>query len=398
MLRVFVPAPPHTDRADHWVRYSADGRAIGRGRAVPSHWPADPVIEAVLAACHVRLIALALPPMPRERLCGAARYALEDQIATSIDESSVALAEPRNGTCVAAVASEALIRAVATQTRRIARILPESALAPQVDGWVWCASAAAGGFVRRADGSAFAVDASTDGALPSALAAALRAKGGPRTVHVAFSADAPQLAAWSRTTGVPFIGAPAWHWEQAPLAAFASAPDFLRETTQPPDGASRRSVLRGFRPALILAGAALAIHLAGMLVTWSWLNVENWRLSRAIVEEAAAAQLPDATTPQAAFAAIARRNAQLRHRALEAAPGDALPLLARAAPALGALPPQALRSARYASDTWTLDLGNVDPALVSRVTGRLTAAGVEALAVPASGGTRMRLSLAAVAR
>ena len=60
--------------------------------------------------------------------------------------------------------------------------------------------------------------------------------------------------------------------------------------------------------------------------------------------------------------------------------------------------PQALRSARYASDTWTLDLGNVDPALLSRVTGRLTAAGVEALAVPASGGTRMRLSLAAVAR
>ena len=398
MLRVFLPAPPHIDRADQWVRYSADGRAIGRGRDVPSHWPADPVIEAVLAACHVRLIALALPPMPRERLGGAARYALEDQIATSIDESSIALAEPRNGTCVAAVASEALIRAVATQTRRIARIVPESALAPQVDGWVWCASAGAGGFVRRADGSAFAVDASSDGALPGALAAALRAKGGPRTVHVAFSADAPQLAEWSRTSGVPFVGAPVWHWEQAPAAAFASAPDFLRGTTPPADGASRRSILRSFRPALILAGAALAIHLAGLLVTWSWLNVENWRVSRAIVDEAAAAQLPDATTPQAAFDAIARRNAQLRHRALQAAPGDALPLLARAAPALGALPQQTLRSARYASGAWTLDLGKVDPALLSRVTGRLTAAGVEALAVPAAGGTRMRLSLAAVAR
>jgi hypothetical protein len=398
MLRVFLPAPPRADRADRWVRYGADGRVIGRGQDVPSHWPADPAIEAVLAACHVRLIALGLPPMPRERLYGAARYALEDQIATSIDESSIALAEPRHGTCVAAVAAEALIRAVATQSRRIARILPESALAPQVDGWMWCASAAGGGFVRRADGSAFAVDASTDGALPGALAAALSAKGGPRMVHVAFSADAPQLAEWSRTSGVPFVGASVWHWEQAPLAAFASAPDFLRETTQPPDSASRRSVLRSFRPALILAGAALAIHLAGLLVTWSWLDVENWRLSRAIVDEAAAAQLSDATTPQAAFGAIAHRNAELRHRALQAAPADALPLLARAAPALGALPPQALRSARYASDTWMLDLGNVDPALLSRVTGRLTAAGVEALAVPASGGTRMRLSLAPVAR
>ena len=398
MLRVFLPAPPRADRADPWVRYSADGRAIDRGQDVPSRWPADPVTEAVLAACHVRLIALALPPMPRERLRGAARYALEDQIATSIDESAIAVTEPRHGTSVAAVASAALIGAISAQERRIARIVPESALAPQAEGWSWCASAAGGGFVRRADGSAFAVDAPTGGALPGALAAALRAKGAPRAVHVAFPADVPQLAEWSRTTGVPFVGAMAWQWEQAPLASFASAPDFLREATRPLAGATGRPALGSFRPALILIGAALAVHFAGLLVTWSWLDVENWRLSRAIVAEAAAAQLPDAATPQAAFDAIARRNAQLRHRAMQAAPADALPLLARAAPALRALPPLALRSARYASDAWTLDLGRVDPALLSRVTRGLNAAGVEALAVPAAGGTRMRLSLAPVAR
>jgi hypothetical protein len=402
MLRVFLPAAPRADRADRWVRFGADGRAIARGQDVPSHWPADPATEAVLAARHVRVVALALPPMPRERLPGAARYALEDQLATRIDESSIAVAEPRGGTCVAAVASEALIGAITAHERRIDRIVPESALAPQADGWVWCASAAGGGFVRREDGSAFAVDAQPDGTLPAGLAVALeqgvRAKGNPSVVHVAFAADGPQLAEWSRTTGVRFVGAPAWQWELATPATVAGAPDFLREAAQRVAGASRTSLLHGFRPALVLAGLALAIHLGGLLLSWTWLNVENWRLSRAIVDEAAAAQLRDAPTAQAAFAAIARQNAQLRHRTLQHAPADALPLLARAASALGALPPHALRSARYASDAWTLELAKVEPAVISRVTRSLTAAGIDALAAPAPGGIRVRLSLAPTAR
>ena len=156
MLRVFLSAPPRADRAEHWVRYDAQGRAISRGQSAPAQWPADPVVEVVVAAAQVRLIVLALPPMPRERLRGAVRYALDDQIATPLDESSIATAEPRNGACVVAVASEALIRAIAGLDRRIARIVPESALAPLANGWTWCLSNADDGFVRRADGSASA--------------------------------------------------------------------------------------------------------------------------------------------------------------------------------------------------------------------------------------------------
>ena len=90
MLRVFLPAPPRADRADRWVRYTGDGRIVDRGHDVPSRWPADSHTEAVLAAGQVRLVALELPPMPRERLRGAARYALEDRIASSVDEASIA--------------------------------------------------------------------------------------------------------------------------------------------------------------------------------------------------------------------------------------------------------------------------------------------------------------------
>lgn len=402
MLRVFLSAPPRADRAEHWVRYDAQGRAISRGQSAPAQWPADPVVEVVLAAAQVRLIVLALPPMPRERLRGAVRYALDDQIATPLDESSIATAEPRNGACVVAVASEALIRAIAGLDRRIARIVPESALAPLANGWTWCLSNADDGFVRRADGSAFAVQRiDADGSLPPELAAAVaqstRVQALPSHVHVAFRADASRLAAWSQASGVSFVAAPAWHWEQASTPAFATAPDFLRDARQAAADASSAFPLRRFRPALLLGGAAIALYVGGLVIESAWLDIENWRLSRSLVETAAAAQLPDATGAASAFHAIARQNAQLRHRALQSAPADALPLLARAAPALGALPSAALRSARYAGDAWTIELGNVDASTVARITRRLEDAGVDALTAATPGGTRLRLSLATTA-
>jgi len=403
MLRVFLPASPRTDRADRWIRVNADGRIVDRGQDVPSRWPADAAIEAVLAADQVRVIALVLPPIPKERLRGAVRYALEDRIATPPDESAIAIAEPRNGTCVVAVASAALIRETTAHQRRFLRMVPESALAPLADGWTWCASSAGDGFVRRHDGSAFAVQGIDDGgALPPELAAALaqarRANDAPASVHVAFAAEPSRLAQWTQASGVPFASAPVWQWEQASETAYASAPDFLRDASRAEAQAARASTWRPFRLALVLAALALAIHLGGLLVQWSWLGVERWRLAGALVDTAKAAQLPDAQTADAAAQAIARQYSAARHRASQSAPVDALPLLARAAPALSSLPAGALRSARYAGDAWTVDLVKLDAATLSRLERRLGDAGLDALAAPASGGTRMRLSLAATAR
>src|SRR5689334_6755242 len=127
MLRVFVDGAPSADRADPWVRYAADGHPIARGRDVPALRPADARVEVVLAADHARLTTLALPAMPRNRLHSAARYAVEDQLATSADESAIAVAAPRNGAVVAAIAAQTLIRAIAADDR-ITRIVPEAAL------------------------------------------------------------------------------------------------------------------------------------------------------------------------------------------------------------------------------------------------------------------------------
>src|SRR5579862_47103 len=404
MLRVFAAGFPNAERPLRWVRYSPDGRPIAHGQDVPSHLPADPNVEIMLAAHQARLVALALPPMPRGRLAGAARYALEDQIASAPGESCIALAKQANGTSIAAIASRALIRAIESHVPRASRIVPESALAPHAEGWTWCRSATGDGFVRRADGSAFVVtQAGATDELPmefrASLDAAKRTHDAPSRVHVAFSVDAAQLARWSQVSGIAFVPAPAWRWEDAPAAAFAGVPDFLSDADKLGDTtANREGIVRAFRPALLLCGLALALYVAGLGVQWSYLVFENWRLSRALVSEAAAAQLTDAATLAAAITAIARRNAEVRHHAMKTVSTDALPLLARAAPALDALPPGTLRSARYAGDAWTLELGKMDAPTLSRVTRSLAASGVETLSAPTQAGTRMRLALSPMAR
>src|SRR6185437_10580623 len=137
MLRVFLAAPPSADRAEPWVRYGSDRRAVARGRDIHARWPSDASVEVVVAAALTRVVALALPPMPRNRLPAAVRYALEDQMATSADDAAIAVTTAEDGV-IAAIATRESIEAIRTSVARVARIVPESALAPRSDGWTWC--------------------------------------------------------------------------------------------------------------------------------------------------------------------------------------------------------------------------------------------------------------------
>ena len=93
-------------------------------------------------------------------------------------------------------------------------------------------------------------------------------------------------------------------------------------------------------------------------------------------------------------AAIAKRHAEARHRAGLAAPSDALPLLARAAPALAALPAGVIKTASYADGHWTLDLAKSDDGAAARLAPQLANAGLTALTAANAAGTRIRVSLA----
>ena len=404
ILRVFLEGPPGHDLPATWVRVDDGGRVLERGRSTPAHWPATPQVEVVLAAEAVRLVALRLPPMPPARLRAAAAYAIEDQIATPIDEAAVATGPQRDdGSVLAAVASGATVAAIAAAVPRIARLLPESALAPRSDGWTWCASAAGGSFVRRNDGSTLVIgEPAASGALPAELAAALtqaqRAGQSPQRVHVAFTHDAAGLARWSQASGVTFVAAAPFRWDEAGPEACAQAPDLLAREEAAPASAAAGATLRAFRLPLAIAAVALALHVLALVVQWTWLSFDHWRTSRALVALAAQAGLPGAASASQAAQALARHHAGLLHRASRDAPADALPLLARAAPLVATIAPGALKSATYADGAWTLEFGATPAAALAGITRSLSAAGVDALVAPVATGTRMRLTLDPVAR
>jgi hypothetical protein len=391
-LRILLPDAPRADRADAWALFAADGRAVRQGRDAPQGWPAAERIEAVVAAARARVVVLDLPPMAAQRVPAAAAFALEDQLAGGGAPPAIATGpQAADGCVIAAVCDRALVDAIEA-SGTFARIVPESALPSTGDEWTWHRSAAGGGFVTTPQG-AFAVTLQDD-AVPAELAAALaqarRAGRAPAAMGVAFDIDARTLAHWSDATGVAVVPRAPWRWLDATEEQYARAPDWHA----PPVAPSRTRAARAswFRPALVLASLALALHVGATLVQWAALRFEAWRIGRDTVALAQGAGVADATTPAAAVAGLVRRHADARHRAGLAAPGDALPLLAQAAPSLAALPPGTLKSAIYGDGAWTLELGKVDPAALARIDRALSERGLAVLQAPTAAGSRMRLT------
>jgi type II secretory pathway component PulL len=398
ILRVIVDDRLGSGSACPWVVVAADGRALRHGTSSADAWPAAERVEGVLPAAHARLVAVTLPALSRNRLDRAAAYAIEDQLAAPIEASAIAAAPGIGGATLVAVADAAQVARIAAAMPRMARLVPEAALAPPGSGWTWYRSGAGGGFVRRADGSSFAVaSADATGALPSELEAALAlarlANAEPAGIDVAFEAPAAMLARWSEATAVPFAPAAAWRWQDAAERAWRDAPDLLLHRDAGARDASQQSPWRALRVPALLVTAALAVHVTGLAIEWAALAVERWQASGALVALAQQARVPASGDAETVAAALARHHHALLRRAGKQSPAGALSLLARAAAPLATLPHAAVTEATYAGDTWTLTLTGVDGKALEELVVRLRDAGIDALAVPGAAGTRLRLAL-----
>ena len=390
-LRVLLASSPMPDRHDAWALFDPEDRKLNSGRSDPESWPAAAHREAVIAAAAVRIVALRLPPLTADRVATAAAFALEDQLAGPAREHHIAVSgQRRDGTVEAVIATRSDVAALAS---RFERVVTEPSLAPTppADRWRWYESGHAGGFVKRSDGAAFATgDAGT---LPSELTQALdhaaRAGARPARVEVAFTVDDVALAEWTHACGTTFERIAAWQWQDAGRAAFAAAPNLLQGEFARSPPAARAGGRKLFRAALVIAVAAGTLHVVATLSEWAWSRVELWRTERAVSAMARDAGVPE-TVPAAA--ALARRYADARHRAGLAAPDDALPLLARAAPALAALPPGTLKTAAYGDGHWTFDLAKMDTASAIAFERGLVAAGLAPLQAAYASGTRVRVA------
>lgn len=398
-LRILVADAPVADRAESWALFDDSGVCVRTGRDRPDRWPAAGRIEAVVAASRVRIATVVLPPLAPSRVAAAAAFAVEDQLAGPQGSPHLASSERQaDGRVRVVVAACALVSALRDGPARVVRVVAEPDLVSGEDAWHWCVSAAGDGFVRRSDGSAFPVAAPVAaGTLPSELALALAQvrRGGktPTAVRVAADVAGTDLARWETETGVAFVRGAIWQWHAATPAAYAAAVDLLQGDYALVPAAPPGSRRRLFLPAMALAVTALAVHFIATVADWGSLHVEAWRQGRAWASIAANAGLATdgAATPSSVQAALARRFAELRHARGLPAPDDALPLFARAAPALRSLPQGAVKSATYADGHWTLDLARADAAQVDALDARLREAGVPALLATSATGTRVRI-------
>jgi hypothetical protein len=393
-LRVLIDAPLDARRECAWALFEGDGRCLETGRGELATWPHADRREAVLGADAVRMIALALPPLPRDRLLAAATFALEERLATSPDDALVAIGESDGrGHVVASVTSRELGRSLLDVVPAFTRAVAEPQLADPVEGWRWCEGEDSA-FVRTGDGGSFAVGRAAPAELPAelvlALAHAAREQRAPSQVVVDRAADAEALQRWSSESGVRFAAGTPWSWHAQPDSAYRSATDVLGAMAP----SSSRPALR-VRPVLAVAGTiaviALALHVVAGIGTWLWQRVELSRAQRELVTVAQQAGARNVDGANAATA-LATLHATALHRAGREAPVDAMPLFARAAPALAALPAGTLRTATWSGGAWTLELGALDDAALASLVARTRSAGLAPLHARTTNGVRLRLT------
>jgi len=401
-LRVRLPVPFEPSAPAAWWRVDARGIVMDRGVSTAAAWPAADRIEAVLGAPDVRIVALDLPPMGDVRRAAAAAYALDDQIAAPAESLHVAVSAPAapEAPTVARVVDRSTIAWLAARRPAIDRVVAEPDLAPADGAWRWCVGSDGRGFVRRPDGSAFPADAPEGDELPAELAAALAAarreadaRGAtPPRVVVDAAVDAARLPVWSEATGAGFVRGTPWSLERAAALAWQAAPD-LRAGHAEASAAPRASLARRFAPALALLLAALGLHATLTFAGWAHDRYAAWRANRAVIELARSAGIDPVPDARAAEAALAKRAAGALHATARMAPDDALPLLARAAGPLAALPSGSVRRIGYGDRRLVADLGALDEARLARLVRELRAAGLAPVAAASGGGVRVVVSL-----
>jgi type II secretion system protein L len=401
-LRVYLDAPPDAGRDAEWGLFDAADRLVRSGRGRRADWPAADFLDAVIAASQGRLATIKLPPLPAARARSAVGFALEDQLAGAPEESHIALgAQGTDGAVRVAIVAETWMRAFAAASTRTGirwrRVMLESDLAQPPDrGWCWCAiSLDAEGFVRTAEGATLAVGPAKGSAPPDELALAIGSSGPQRPLQVradVAGVSPALLAQASKATGVAFVAGEPWRWSAATPTAFRSAIDLQANVHAGDAAALAIDVSRLLRPALWIAACALGIHLLATFGQWLWLEWQTTAARRELVALAQSAA-PDEAVNAAPATAIARRDAALRHRAGQLADDDALPLLARAAPALATLPPGAIRSLRFADSHVVFELQKLDASQPARVQRELQRAGLVAIAAPTATGARLRVGL-----
>lgn len=333
-------------------------------------------VELVVAAADVLLARTHLPQSARARTPAALAYAAEEQTVADAESQRVTWLGTHDGVDVLAIVDRGLLdRAMATlRACGIAQCdaYCETLLVPRAEGEWSVAWDGSEGFVRSGDIEGCAMDEGDASMPPLSLRLAVdEARDGgsvPQCIAVYGTDDdvAPDAHAWSRELGVPVRLAGLWDWRDAPLARVAR---FASESR-----ALALSFTR-FKTAAAIAAAALGLHAAAATIDWARLAREESALERSM-EARFRAAFPEAVAVVDPALQMRRKVADARHAAGRSDAADFLPVAARVAEAMKALPGGTLREAAYEGGRLRLRLAPMPDAALQSLLARLREAGL----------------------
>lgn len=361
-LEIHIPAnlpPPLGDEAGGetlfvWLLRGENGRLLRSGQSTLAAMPPCEQCRIVVPASRVLLSSVEAPARNRQKFIQALRYAVEDRIMADPESVHVAAgAVQENGAMPVAIIDRAWLRQVLDNLRKHGikpiRAEIETLLAPCRTGvWslIWRGN---GGFVRQGPHSGLPLDGGDMHQPPATLSMAIAATTDkPSSIQLYLDgADSPNLEAWSSVLGVPLTASGTWHWPaSAEHGINLLQGEFAASST-------RTDWLPRLRPALILAGAILAVQVTFTFGDWARLKYEKHRLTTSM-EQSFRKAFPEAKVVVDAPLQMRRNLEELRQRAGQAGPNDFLPLLAVIAPQIE--PSAIVRSMDYHQGTLKIHL------------------------------------------
>ncbi|MBZ0105231.1 MAG: hypothetical protein K8H84_06335 [Sulfuricella denitrificans] len=318
-----------------WCLRGAGGKLLRAGRGTAESMPAADICHIVLPSSKVLLSSIKPPAQNRRKFMQALPYAIEDRIMADPESIHVAPGnEQENGEIPLAIVDRAWLGKVLDELRSIGlkpvRAEVETLLAPfNIGVWnlIWRGN---GGFVRQGQNSGMPLDGGDAEHPPAALLLAIKAsdnKPGSIQIHLD-GAEAPDLGAWSSGLGIPVTSSGEWQWP----ASAEHGINLLQGGFAP--GSTYAKWLPRLRPALVVAGLILGLHVIFTIGDWARLRFEKQRLTTSM-EQSFRKAFPDAKVIVDAPLQMRRNLAELRHSAGIMDHNDFLPLLAEVAPMLG---------------------------------------------------------------
>ncbi|MBI2319598.1 MAG: general secretion pathway protein GspL [Betaproteobacteria bacterium] len=376
-IRCSLGEPP---QRCEWALIGADRQsAPGEGRLAELPRGAERV-QLVLPAAEVAITRTRLPPAARRRAGSVLAYAVEEETLGQPEANQVSWLGTAGGADLLAVWDRQGLKRWVDALGGIGinayEVHWETFLLPWAAGEWSLAWNGREGFVRSGEFEGAATDCGDRESPPMSLRLLLdeARKSGAAPASIALYAAAPDCApdmdAWQRALGVSAWVAGQWDWRTAPADAGVALMQERRRWRVAP------GLLARLRPAVWIAGAALAIHALALAADWTMLAGEQRQLRRQM-ETRFRAAFPDAVAVVDPALQMRRKLTEVRHGAGQPDSGDFLPMIDKVSAGMKELPPGNLRVVSFESGRMTLELGMLDETLVRRVVARLVQSGLK---------------------